>query len=158
MSVQRNTVLLVLSLAVTSCAGSPHGAAPAEHVVIKLERDACLGPCPVYEVTIHGDGSVVYLGRYNVRVTGEQHGMARREDVARLQAMFERAHFFELKDRYFADVTCNPTYVVTYELNGRSKTVEDYVGLDVGMPPVMRTIEDEIDRVAQTKQWVSDTR
>ncbi len=29
-------------------------------VEIKLEKTNCFGPCPVYSVIIHGDGTVVY--------------------------------------------------------------------------------------------------
>lgn len=126
-----------------------------EQVVIKLERSMCFGQCPSYTVTIHGDGSVVYVGRDYVHVKGEQHGTAQRADVARLVDMFERAHFFDLKDQYSAMITDNPTYSVTYERNGRSKTVEDYVGQEAGMPQAVTDIEQEIDRVAHTEKWVS---
>jgi hypothetical protein len=127
-----------------------------EQVVITLERSVCYGTCPEYTVTIHGDGSVIYEGRDFVRVTGKQHGTAQREDVARLVDMFERAHFFDLKDRYSAQITDLPTYRVTYERNGRRKTVVDYAGEDAGMPHAVSEIEQEIDRVAQTEKWVRD--
>ena len=41
-------------------------------VVIRLERTACFGECPVYSVAIDGDGNVVYEGAKFVRVVGRQ--------------------------------------------------------------------------------------
>jgi hypothetical protein len=39
-------------------------------VSVSLARTACLGSCPVYEVTLYGNGSGVYDGRQFVKTTG----------------------------------------------------------------------------------------
>ena len=41
-----------------------------KEVVITLERTACFGVCPVYKLTVYGDGRVVYEGKRFVRVEG----------------------------------------------------------------------------------------
>lgn len=153
MSIRRNTSILLLSLAVTSCAGF-HSAALDEHVVITLERGSCYGPCPVYTVTIRGDRSVLYDGRGCTYAVGKHQGMALHHDLMRLVDMFESAHFFDLQDQYDSGPIDAPTYRVTYERHGQRKTVEESGG--EGMPYVVRELEDEIDRVAQTGQWLYD--
>jgi len=39
-------------------------------LIITLERTRCLGTCPVYKLTISGDGTVVYEGKDFVKVKG----------------------------------------------------------------------------------------
>ena len=41
-----------------------------KEVVITLERTACFGVCPVYKLTIYGDGRVLYDGIRFVRTEG----------------------------------------------------------------------------------------
>ncbi len=41
-------------------------------VVITLERTQCFGSCPVYKLTVYGDGRVVYEGGGFVKIKGEK--------------------------------------------------------------------------------------
>jgi hypothetical protein len=122
---------------------------------ISMQRTACFGACPIYTVSITGSGEVSYNGRRFVRVTGEQHGQASSADVAHLVAMMDNAHFFSLNDAYRASVTDLPSTEITFERGGQAKTVTDYGGSMVGMPHEVSEIEAEIDRVANTAQWVA---
>lgn len=121
---------------------------------ITLSRSACFGFCPVYRVTITGDGEVTYVGERFVNVAGERRATIPRADVERLVRRFDEIGFDQLRDSYRAPVTDLPTYTVTLERNGRTKTVSDYGGLSAGMPNAVRELQDEIDRVANTGQWV----
>ena len=152
---KRCLILIALMSALALGACETMAAPPsAKTVRITLSRSPCFGSCPDYTVTISGDGQVTYVGRRFVGVTGEQHANASPGDVARLLAMFDRAHFFDLNDRYRAQITDLPTYEVTLERAGQRKTVEDYAGESVAMPHAVREIEIEIDRVAGTSRWV----
>ncbi len=44
--------------------------------------------------------------------------------------------------------------IVTLTRNGHTKRVVDYAGTSVGMPEAVHDIEQQIDRVANTAQWV----
>lgn len=124
-------------------------------MTITLERGPCFGACPDYTVTIAPDGAVSYEGRRFVRVTGAQTGRADPAALAALREHILRANFFSLRPSYRAHVTDLPTYRVTVTEGTRVHSVEDYGGtMDTGMPPVVREIEDEIDSVAGTAQWV----
>jgi hypothetical protein len=123
-------------------------------VLITLERTPCFGFCPDYTVSIDGDGNVAYNGRRFVAVSGEQHGKASREDVAALLRAFDDVRFESLNGEYRARVTDLPTQIVTLTRNGHTKRVVDYAGVSVGMPQAVADIEAQIDRVANTRQWV----
>ena len=78
-------------------------------LTITLSRSPCFGACPVYEVTIHVDGSVDYNGIRFVGATGDQHAKISRSRVRDLYARFRRANFFWLYGNYHAFVTDLPS-------------------------------------------------
>ncbi|MEA1650713.1 DUF6438 domain-containing protein [Nitrospirillum sp. BR 11164] len=143
---------------------------------VTLTRLGCgIGRCPQYSVQIEGSGRVVFDGggdlpagqRFptsvyrrppffspDVVVPGRQEDHVPPEAVAALAHRFEEAHFFDLADSYVAMVTDEPNYSLTLETDRGTKHVEDYAGTRVGMPAVVRTLEDEVDRVANTARWV----
>jgi hypothetical protein len=140
--------MLLLSACASTPAGSDIGA-------ITLERTPCFGACPSYSVTIAADGAVTYNGQRFVRVTGEQHGQADPTRLAVLHQHIRDADFFNLRDSYRAtNITDLPSYRISVERGGVTKTVEDYAGPSVGMPQGAHDLEDEIDAVAGTAQWV----
>jgi len=123
-------------------------------VKIQLSRTACYGTCPVYSVTIRGDGSVHFSGQRYVLIPGEHDAHIDPAAVRDLVRQFEAANFFAAGDRYVATVTDNPTYTLTLTVAGKSKTVTDYVGEQVGMPLVIVDLENAVDDAAGTERWI----
>lgn len=138
---------------------------------ITLERGACYGPCPDYRVTIAGDGAIrfdtgsrhfagkvpsVHLahGGNNVLLPGSHVARTSPERFARLLQQFRAAHFFGLKDQYADAVTDNSTQRLTVRIGAHRKSVNDYVGTQVGMPTLVRDLEDAVDVEAGTERWV----
>ena len=141
---------------------------------ISLQRTACYGPCPDYLVTIDGHGNVVFETEPPIGVGDAQvHQMmapdsgvlfpGRHADriaesvVDDLVEQFRKARFFELKNEYRASVTDSAAYIVTLDTGHGKKTIEDYVGGDVGMPASITALEDAIDKAAGTERWVRGT-
>ncbi len=155
-SVRRFVLTALAALALTACAPALNSAAQEEDrsVTITMTRGACFGFCPVYRVSISESGEVIYVGEQFVNVRGEQRAQISPEAVQTLLTRFDEVGFASLQDEYRAPVTDHPTYTITLERNGRTKTVTDYAGVNAGMPQAVRELEDEIDRVAGTAQWV----
>jgi len=127
---------------------------------ITLARTTCFGECPAYAVTIDANGNVRYEGKKFVRVAGRQNGHIPVEAVAALVETVRRIRFFELEEEYRVirtadggaiDVSDLPTTFVMVTQDGRSKQVLDYLGA----PASLRQLEQQIDRTARTKQWIS---
>lgn len=129
-----------------------------EETVIELTRSGCFGTCPTYSVTINGKGEVLWRGDANVAVGGEARDRVDPKVVAALLDRARGAGFFDLRDRYAADVTDSATYTVSITHGGRTKRVEDYVGTAAGMPYEVRQLEQAIDRAARTSRWVGPER
>lgn len=157
MTVLRRFLIASGAAAIVACApvNSPAETPPVnDNVEITLTRSVCFGSCPDYTVTINGDGDVRYEGRRFVNVVGARTATIPREDVARLLQRFDAVGFDRLSDSYRGQMTDLPTYTVTLVRNGRRKTLVDYGGVSAGMPREVRDLQQEIDRVAQTAQWV----
>lgn len=144
----------MLSLVACAPVAIPAEPPPMDDVQITLTRGVCFGFCPDYTVTISGNGQVRYEGRRFVNAVGQRTATIPREDAARLVARFDEIGFDRLRDAYRAQVTDLPTYTVSIARNGHTKTVVDYGGIGAGMPRAVRDLQDEIDRVAGTAQWV----
>jgi hypothetical protein len=123
-------------------------------VKIQLTRTVCYGRCPAYSVTIRGDGSVHFRGDRYVHDQGEQDAHIDPDRVKELVRQFESANFFAAGDRYVAQVTDNPTYTLILTVAGKTKTVTDYVGEQVGMPLVITDLENAVDDAAGTERWI----
>ncbi len=130
---------------------------PDSYVRITLQRTACYGACPAYTVSVATDG-IVFDGREFVGVKGTRTDTVDASDVRRLAKKFIVADFYSFDDAYTASVTDNPEYILSIEIDGHKKTVEDYVGSWVGMPAVVTELENEVDTFARTKRWIGNRR
>src|SRR4051812_14581782 len=70
----------------------------ADATVITLERTGCFGPCPIYRLTLHGDGTVVFEGKRFVKSTGTFTAHIAPEQVRRLVEDFKKVDYFSLRD------------------------------------------------------------
>jgi len=123
---------------------------------ISLERTACYGVCPVYEIEIKGDGSVTYCGKAFVKERGLRTKVISVESVRQLADRFGAADFFQLSGEYVADITDMPTTVISVAFDGRSKAVLDYAGAMAGIPEAVSELEDAIDTVTGADAWIGE--
>jgi hypothetical protein len=121
---------------------------------ITLERTMCFGTCPVYSLTLSGDGTVVYEGKDFVKIKGIQKSRVSPQKIAGLLDLFKNADFLHLKDRYdTVDVTDFPSAITSLRIQGDIKRVVHYQG-DHSAPKALWDLEDKIDEIANSKQWI----
>jgi hypothetical protein len=126
------------------------------NVNITMFRGACFGACPIYYLEIHGDGQVIYRGYEYVNVTGEQTSTIPVDSVRELVNQFNNSGYFNLKDRYDqVDRTDQATVVTSINVDGKSKSVYDYLGTHLLSELLkLRQLESMIDQVTNSSQWV----
>jgi hypothetical protein len=156
------TLLLLLILATAALAACrPRATPPPEADVeqITLERQPCFGTCPVYTLTIHGDGLVEYNGLDFVDVTGPQTANIDPAAVQSLGDAIARAGYLDFEDAYTnQDVTDLPTVITSITFaDGTTKRVNHYHG-DQSAPDVLTELEDRIDETANSAQWVGQSQ
>ena len=99
---------------------APCGAYDPQSVVIRLERGPCYGSCPVYGVTLYGDGTVRYDGKDHVRVRGSQTAVIAPGAVRSLVEEIERSGFFSMNDAYIqVSITDAPSAVLYVATDGK---------------------------------------
>ena len=125
---------------------------PSEYkdVVITLERTLCYGFCPNYELTISGDGKVVYEGKSLVKVTGAQTAQISQDKVKKLVDEFYRVGYFSLQDEYIEDIKDLPTTITSIIIDGKTKKIVNYYGA----PKKLNELENKIDEITNSKNWV----
>ena len=115
-----------------------------------LERTACFGTCPVYKLTISGDGKIIYEGTRFVNVTGIQTSQISQDKIKDLVDEFYNINYFALNDKYDALITDMPTTITSITIDGRTKKVINYYGA----PKKLNELENKIDEITDSKKWV----
>jgi hypothetical protein len=134
---------------------------PADARIV-LQRTACMGPCPIYEVTLFADGEVRWRGDYYVETIGDATGSTSRAKFAELWRDLAGVQFDELPGHPRERRTFCTSYVfdirgavVTIAGNGTEHVVIDDHGCGGWAPlAAFRSFEDRIDAVAGSKRWV----
>jgi len=131
---------------------------------ITLERTECFGVCPVYKLTITADGAVVFEGRRFVKQEGATIKSAiSRDGLKQLMAEFDRVKFFSLEDDYsetrLSCPTDQPSAFTSIRINGKSKTINHYLGcVEPKAPRGLTELENKIDEIVNTAQWLPDKK
>lgn len=156
----RHLTSFFVALSLTACASANlnKNTPPQEYetLEITLDRSSCLGTCPEYVVKVSGSGEVSYCGFNYV----EEKGLRTKQiDPADIRSLYEQvlgADFFNLEDHYRTNVTDSALYITTVSVDGRTKTIYDYVGRESGMPNSVTEIQDAIDEITGTSEWIGD--
>jgi len=139
----------------TTSIDQPHlpDTVPGVQAIATLERTGCYGECPVYRLTVHSDGSVVYVGTRWVKVLGRQVYKISDAQLAELHAAFERANFSQLHDYDKVESTDDDWAHISYRRGAGLKRVRHYHG-DNAAPPALGALEDEFDRIVDSGRLV----
>ncbi|MEQ8671904.1 MAG: DUF6438 domain-containing protein [Aggregatilineales bacterium] len=124
--------------------------------IITLQRAACFGFCPVYDLVLYSDGSVVYVGYRNVEVVGVQIDQIDTSSVESLADQMALYGYFDWQDAYTERFITDQATVIT-SLNWRDqfKRIERYDG-DPNAPIGLVRLEDQIDFAVNVSQWVGN--
>ena len=124
-----------------------------KEVVITLERTACYGVCPVYALTIHGDGRVIYEGIRCVKIEGIRTTTISEDEIKQLIVEFQKIDYFSLEGSYEErNATDMPSVYTSLTVNGKTKTVRHYHG-DFNAPKKLTELENKIDLVVNSDEW-----
>jgi Domain of unknown function (DUF6438) len=123
-----------------------------------MSRGPCFGSCPIYSLTLQGDGLVEYRGIRFVRVKEKQSTRIGSEQLMQVLRDLDRMHFFTVEDRAFQWGFDSPSVSISVSVDGRQKRVTTdgvyVVGWNGGPKARILQIADEIDTIAGSKQWV----
>lgn len=124
---------------------------------VGLSRGPCFGSCPVYTVTIHGDGNVEFDGKQSVKIHGKQTAQITDAQFAQVIGVLNRVRFSDLDDRAFSWCFDTPAVSIAVTTSGHEKRVSSDVactGAKAGMQAEFVRATDEIENIVSTDRWV----
>jgi ankyrin repeat protein len=116
---------------------------------VTLQRGACYGQCPSYDIEIRGDGTVTYDGKGYVAVVGRHTDRIPITAVSELIEELRGARFFSLKDKYFTCHSHGTMHTTMVSVDGQMRGVLDFNAA----PEALRTVGTAIDRIADVDKW-----
>ncbi len=124
-----------------------------KNVVITLKRSVCFGICPTYNLTIYGNGTVVYEGTENVNITGIQISNITENNIRQLISEFKKINYFSLNETEIAShiVYDAPVFTTSLTINEKTKTIKHY---ETAEPKQLTDLENKIDEIANSSQWI----
>ncbi|HEX6587589.1 MAG TPA: DUF6438 domain-containing protein [Longimicrobiales bacterium] len=159
----RSPFIAAALAALAACVGNadPEQPAPTASDSISMTRGPCFGACPMYTVTVYGDGRVVFRGDRFVAETGERTKTIGAAEAAALFAAADSIDFHRLpaditpanQDACGASWTDMPSAEVTVRWNARMHTVNHYHGCPKA-PERLTQFENRIDAVAGIAPWI----
>ncbi len=117
---------------------------------ITLEHNGCDNTCPVYSVSINGDGSVLYKGLTNVGVIGKQEYKIPREDITKLNEFLHDVYHGKTHNHYGLQDQAENIVITTIEF-GQVKRITHY---DNSGPESLKNFEDKIKEIALIDQFI----
>lgn len=114
---------------------------------ISLSRSGCYGKCPVYQITLNRDGSVLYKGDMFVEHIGS-YNVDVEFDFQKFEDLVKTSDFFNLEDKYIENVADVPSCGITVKTGSRIKSVVDN---GIG-PEGLRVFQKEIDKVISNSE------
>lgn len=118
--------------------------------LIGLKRTPCFGTCPVYELVLNNDGSVVYKGERFVEKEGTLTGQVNARDYNRLAEYIVTNDLKSLADEYRVGATDLPGTYVAFVQDGEKKVIYDYG--NVG-PTELWVLQQLIDSMLSGVVW-----
>jgi hypothetical protein len=114
-----------------------------------------------YNVTLFGDGTVVFESVYGTKANGFRLATVSEETIRELLSEFEKADFFAMPNARYDDPLLIPdsaTAEIILKWGGKSKTVFHYAGpfgTEVQIEKITH-LENRIDELVGTEQWVGE--
>jgi hypothetical protein len=130
---------LGLGFVLAACEAKETGVVEGEpnNPILVLKEGPCDGTCPVYDLTLHPDGSYMLNAEKFVKLPGFSEGSVGADSWALAEAVLNEVSFWTLKETQTAETLPNcqpgaPTVTITYRnQEGREKTLTYDAGCGV---------------------------
>jgi hypothetical protein len=122
---------------------------------LSLERTACYGRCPIYNVIISSSGAVLYYGEQFVEKEGIYDWKLDNEAIELLNESIRKYGFFTMKKKKATEsMTDMPSCILSIQLEDKtSRKINDYLG-ENRYPARLRTLERKIDKIIGIENYI----
>ncbi len=128
---------------------------PTDISAVGIERLRCYAGCPAYTFIVKADGTFRYTGDYGVERLGDYTGTVSRGRLNQVLRAIDDIGFGTFQDTYRAAFLDGPTVYTMVVADGDTKVIENYGNSG---PGALWAVEQLIDSLLETAEWVADTR
>ena len=151
---------------VTNSIGTKHSQIDAADTTLQivLERGPCHGRCPVYRVSVYGNGRVTFVGRQWVDSLGTRTHVVAPAAVRALINAINATPFSSVNTAFTMGSTACGQYISDLPMATLSVKIGDVmrrVYRDPGCekaPRFLKTLEAKVDDVTETAMWAAYTK
>ena len=115
--------------------------------IISLEKTACFGRCPVFNIVIYNNGECLYNGMKFVKKSGEYNLKINKQEINKILSQAKEIGFDNLKNEYSEKITDLPTTYIMIN----NKKIKDYYGA----PTELKDLEKLIEKIILDKLKIS---
>jgi Domain of unknown function (DUF6438) len=156
----KTSLLLILSaFTFSSCSTLP----PTidNDTLIKLEKTACHGECPVYQVGVKKDGTVVFEGIEYVASEGTHTKMLSKEELDQIELVLKSAKFTSFRSNLDTGAwgcisykTDHSRIIIEASTNNKRKVVLTYLGCNSKQVDDVIDLSKKINAIIGLSEWV----
>lgn len=115
-----------LVLFLFSCKSNQKSNASQAEVIFSLSTTPCYGECPVFELSLYGDKTLVYDGKEHTKIEGVKETQLTDDQFETFLGIIESSDWSKFEPSYTSDMTDLPTQNFNYNRNDVSKSVSKY--------------------------------
>ncbi len=120
-------------------------------MVIQLEKTGCLGPCPVFTLTLYRDHSLEFTGQSHTLVPGLQRDTLSVDAFKQMVDDFRKSGFDQLNSIYDQSVSDAPFTHLTFQDGGMKKKVS----VRGDGPDVFSELVSQMESLAEEAGWLA---
>lgn len=145
----------ILLLAIAAPSKGTEGRATSSPVIL-LTRTPCYGRCPSYRVELFSSGEIRFFGDLHTRAPLDRKKTISPDLVRQLLREIDEAGFWGWDNQYQFSVSDADTAIVEVRRGRKTKKIFHYAPGFEGdpAPKALLSIEEKIDRLAGTEEWV----
>lgn len=127
--------------------------------LIQMERTVCFGTCPSYEVTIHGNGKVIFEGKEFVDHKGTAEGEISQKNLNQLLELIKEIDFMRIPSDPDCEswATDHPSVFLTIEIGDERNGITHYKGCrGFAHEEELYKLEVAIDSLSGAERWIGE--
>ena len=148
-TIEQSTEKEVIELETTSLIQQAKDEFP-DSLMVRLQRTACFGRCPIYTLSIFQNGTAIYKGEKWVEKEGLFKSRVNKRQLEQIFSKAKEISFYKMKEQYDnAYITDLPSTITTLKTDSGFKIVANrYEG-----PEELQELERLIDDIANSLEW-----
>lgn len=115
-----------------------------------LEKTACFGKCPVYQLSIDANGKANLKGEKFMDLIGDYQRQLSDEEFLKLTTAFDNANFFAFKDEYEGRRSDGPTTFISFSKSEQTKKIKASSPIPADLKALIKLLD---NLVKETSTW-----